>query len=586
MKKHFVFAALLVLLTAQLHAFNSTIYAPTNVKLYWNLTNPPVDISTNAVNPATRAIRFHFASDAYSATNQVNELNAVRASFAQWQSIPGTIVKFEEAGLVPPRADMIDRNDGTNIFYWVKSTDFVNGGTANIVGVLGEAFLGFRTDGTLFAADLVLNGRYHGWFTDFNDKNNTNLFIESTALHEIGHALGCAHASMGGATMLANGQEGIDAGAGLSLDEVAFARTTYPKSNILATLGNLKGQVTKNGSPVFGAAVVVEDAIGNLVGGTVTAQNGSYQFPALLPGTHKVRVCPLDTYTNNWWLIIGPDIQSPYYDNADTSFLPTTNFSATITAGVTNTLNFAVTNGDPAFRITQIRKPTTNSNFYSIIALPALLYPGQSNRTMGVFSENLPTNGATVTVTGDGLSIGAPTYQRGSPFAGLNGISFSIGVASNATPGLRTILVQKGTDRAYANGFVEIVSTTPDYNFDGLADPFQRQYFPLWTATNAAPNADPDGDRFPNSSEYVAGTNPTNAVSFLNIDQVTQNLSGAKITWRSVSGRRYQVSSRLQVGTGVFLNVGSPVTATNSTAQFLDGSATNGNRFYRVEALP
>ena len=185
MKKLFLFAALVVSLTAQLHAFNPTIYAPTNVKLFWNLTNPPVDISTNVVNPTTRAIRFYFASDAYSATNQVNELNAVRASFAQWQSIPGTSVKFEEAGLVPPRADMINRDDGTNIFYWVKSTDFVNGGTANIVGVLGEAFLGFRTNGTFFAADIVLNGRYHGWFTDFNDKNNTNFFIESTALHEV-----------------------------------------------------------------------------------------------------------------------------------------------------------------------------------------------------------------------------------------------------------------------------------------------------------------------------------------------------------------------------------------------------------------
>ena len=99
-------AALVVgMLTAALpsHAFNSSYYQVTGPSLFWNLTNPPVSISTNVVNPGTRAIRFFLASDAYSPTNKTNELNAIRASFAQWQSIPGSIIKFEEAGLVPPR---------------------------------------------------------------------------------------------------------------------------------------------------------------------------------------------------------------------------------------------------------------------------------------------------------------------------------------------------------------------------------------------------------------------------------------------------------------------------------------------------
>src|SRR5207247_2480831 len=154
-----------------------------------------------------------------------------------WQSIPGTLVKFEEAGLIAPRTDMIDSGDNTNIVYWVKNTDFVDGGTFNIVGVLGTAFTRFRSDGTLGGADVLLNGRYNTWFTDFNSKADTNYFVEGVALHEIGHALGLDHASMGGATMLANGQSGIDSGVGLSVDEVAFARAVYPKTNVLASLG-------------------------------------------------------------------------------------------------------------------------------------------------------------------------------------------------------------------------------------------------------------------------------------------------------------------------------------------------------------
>ena len=583
-------AALVVgMLTAALpsHAFNSSYYQVTGPSLFWNLTNPPVSISTNVVNPGTRAIRFFFASDAYSPTNKTNELNAIRASFAQWQSIPGTVIKFEEAGLIPPRADMINPKDNTNVVYWVKTTDFVNNGTANIRNVLGTAFLNFQSDGTITGSDILLNGRYDTWFTDFNNKNSTNYFVEGVTLHEIGHALGLDHASIGGATMLANGQAGVDSQAGLSADEVAFGRATYPKSNILATLGQLQGQITKNGSPVFGAAVVVEDVAGNLLGSTVARPDGTYRMPALPVATVSVRVCPLDPANAFYWLIKGIDINSTnFFNTVDTSFLPTTNVSATLTAGATNIVNIAVTNGTPAFRINVIRMPATNPGSYSIISLPAQMYPGQSNRYMGVFSTDLPTNGANVTITGDGVTIGPLTYQPGTVFPELNGISWPISVASNAMPGLRTIIVSKGSDLAYANGYLEIVPNNPDYNFDGLDDVFQRQYFPLFTAPEAGPNADPDADGSNNASEYAAGTVPTNAVSVLKIDSVTQTMSGTTVTWRSVAGKRYQLYSRLNLSAASWQTIGAPITATSGTTQFLDASATGGIRFYRVQVLP
>jgi len=587
MKKLLLLLGFCATLAEPLVAFNNAYVNGTGPSLFWNLTNPPANISTNIVNPSTRAIRYYFASDAYSATNTTNELNALRASFAQWQSIPGTIIKFEEAGFVAPAADMINRNDNTNIVYWVKSTDFVDNGNSHIVGILGTAYTGFRADGTLTAADILLNGRYHTWFTDFTSKDDTNYFVEGVMLHEIGHALGSDHASAGGPTMLANGQKGIDADVGLSVDEVAFARFVYPKTNVLAGLGQLRGSVTKNGNPVFGAAIVIEDLLGNLAGSTITRTNGVYQMPALPPGAYQARVCPLDPNTAPSWLIQGLDINTvPLFDTVDTSFLPTTNVSAAITAGATNTLNFTVLNGDPPFRITWIRKPSTNAGSYSIIEVPTLLYPGQSNRVMGVFSENLPASGATVSVTGDGLTIGTPTYQPGNIFAGLNGISGPISAASNATPGLRTILITQGTNMAYANGFLEIVPNYPDYNFDGLDDNFQRAYFPLFTAPEAAPTADPDGDGAINSSEYTAGTVPTNAVSVLKIDSATQTLSGTTVKWRSVTGKKYQLSSSLGLGPATWQTVGSPVTAAGATTQVLDSSATNGIRFYRVQVLP
>src|SRR5258708_17649071 len=154
----------------------------------------------------------------------------------------------------------------------------VNGGLDNISGALAVTISSFSVPGNeILQFDIVINGVQQAWFTDFNDTDDpNNYFVEGSLTHEIGHSLGLSHAAIGGATMLYAGQTGVDTQAGLSVDEVAFARTLYPSGSILSTLGNLKGTVTKSGSPVFGAAVILEGNNGNLAGGTVTLANGTY----------------------------------------------------------------------------------------------------------------------------------------------------------------------------------------------------------------------------------------------------------------------------------------------------------------------
>ena len=576
-----VFALLLCFLQdAQGFVFSRT--ASGNIR-HWQLLNPHPNVHTNVVNRSTRAIRYFLASDGYSSTNTAAELNAVRASFDQWQLIPGNHLRFEDAGTVAPGVD-INTDDNTNVVFFAKSSTIVNGGLSDISGRLGLAFTSFFSDGALAEGDIVFNAVQNQWFTDFTSTNRTQNFIEGTALHEIGHFIGLAHSPIGGASMLFIGDKGVDTQAGLSSDEIAAARTSYPVASQIAALGALKGTVTKNGTAVLGAMVLLELS-GNVVAAAVSRADGSYELSALPPGGYQQRVTPLDPTSVPHTLVRGPDISNEF-SGADTTFLPTTNSAVTLIAGVTNTLNLAVQNGTPSFRIGYIRAPSVNPNAFSWSPYPVALRPGTTNITLGLASPSLPTSGATLTISGDGLTVEAPTFNPNAFGTGLNFISVRVTVIPTATPGLRTIAVQQGANIAYANGYVEILPPNPDYDYDGLADTFQRQYFARFTLPQAEPLADPDGDSFINSSEFRAGTNPTNNTSFLKISSVSTTPLGATVTWNSVAGKRYQLYFKPFLIAPGWTAVAPPVTAVGPTAQQLDPANVSGTRFYRVEVLP
>jgi Concanavalin A-like lectin/glucanases superfamily/Bacterial TSP3 repeat len=65
---------------------------------------------------------------------------------------------------------------------------------------------------------------------------------------------------------------------------------------------------------------------------------------------------------------------------------------------------------------------------------------------------------------------------------------------------------QAGTDPANYSSF-------PDDNYNGISDAWEKHYFPSIPATSFNPDADPDGDRFTNSEEFLGQSNPTLASS-------------------------------------------------------------------------
>jgi hypothetical protein len=557
--------------------------APNGKAMHWNFEFYDSALFPDQ-NPTTLAVRYHLSAQGWSTTNTAAELNAVRAAFAQWQAVSGTKLKFEEAAPVSGVSD-VNVTDGQNMVVWLPGNRFINGGTTFFPsGSAGITVLsGSDTDEVIAEADIVLNSS-RSWFTAFDLNKTEGQFIETVALHEIGHLIGLNHATLGGSTMFWFGPQGIGAQTGLSADDITAVRTLYGT----VSFASLKGTVTLNGAAVLGANVTVESTNGLVLAGTVSKANGTYELNGLPAGPALLRVTALDPPdSQDTYLVRGLDLD-PYtsaYNNAATAFLPTTNQPVTLTAGSATTKNVAVAAGTPSFRITETRQFLTESARQSGDVCIQLT-PGQSNLWVGVYVPALPSTNATLRITGDGLTYG-DTVVVPKALRSLSLVQVPVTVATNATPGVRSLTVTSGGFTAWANGFAEVLPPVYDFNFDGFDDLFQRRYWSPFTRAEAAPEADPDGDGFVNRREALMGSDPTSPLSVnYRVTRVKLAANGTTVTWESAPGRRYQVYSRANLDGAAWQTVGAPVTAATGsageTSQYLDTRPTDALRFYQV----
>lgn len=125
----------------------------------------------------------------------------------------------------------------------------------------------------------------------------------------------------------------------------------------------------------------------------------------------------------------------------------------------------------------------------------------------------------------------------------------------------------------------------PDTDNDGLADTWEQLYFGNLTRNGAG---DFDNDGFPDLSEFLAGTVPTNSASALRLfGNPASDGGGTTVEWSAVSGRTYRLQFKYPLEAANWSNVPGDVTASGPVASKVDPTAAGQlRRFYRVMLVP
>jgi hypothetical protein len=203
--------------------------------------------------------------------------------------------------------------------------------------------------------------------------------------------------------------------------------------------------------------------------------------------------------------------------------------SQTVAAGSPVTLSVAITGNPPPFSY-QWR---SNSLIFALIT---------TNSRMSFISSPTSTNAQSTT--------------------------FRIVVTNAANPGSISVNAQC------------TITTMTDSDHDGLPDAWELAYG--LDPNNAFDRTnDFDGDGMLNWQEYVAGTDPTDPLSYLKIDLMNLG-GGATVAFSAVSNRTYTVQFTDALPGGAWSKLADVLARTNNRVETIFDSGYTTNRFYRL----
>jgi hypothetical protein len=182
----------------------------------------------------------------------------------------------------------------------------------------------------------------------------------------------------------------------------------------------------------------------------------------------------------------------------------------------------------------------------TLVSAPAALYPLVTPSIIQPPLSQSVVVGAPVTlsvaVSGSPLPI---TYEwrRFNSVVASNVVNSLVNFYSLTAPNIVTslqyrVIVKNLAYTGIATNALITVSTLADSDGDGIPDVWESAYF--GGATAASADGDSDGDGVNNWREYIAGTDPTNTLSYLKIDTLNADF-GTQLSFMAVSNRTYTV---------------------------------------------
>jgi matrixin/carboxypeptidase family protein len=246
----------------------------------------------------TTPVRYFVNNQGGNGVSAADFQTATAQAFATWQAVPTASISYQFGGFT---SSMPGDDDG------VSTLGFLNEPSLDRV-LASTSFLVDNSTGALLESDIFFNSAFT-WSVAPNGEAS-KWDVQTIATHEIGHLSGLGHSAIG-ETQLMNGVRrvlstgavmfpialgpGDISGRQLDPDDVAGISDLYPDDNFNRTTGSISGQVTKNGSGVFGAHVVAFDpGTGTQVANFTLTRDGQFSIAGLVPGPHVIRVEPLD----------------------------------------------------------------------------------------------------------------------------------------------------------------------------------------------------------------------------------------------------------------------------------------------------
>lgn len=223
---------------------------------------------------------------------------------------------------------------------------------------------------------------------------------------------------------------------------------------------------------------------------------------------------------------------------------------------------------------------------------PQIISPGED----GVFTVTVTgTNGfsGTVGLRVDGLPAGVNANFAPAAIATSGSSTLTIATLATTPPGGYDLTITATNGALVHEEIVTLEIVSPDSDGDGIPDWWTQQYFghPTGEAGDLSrAEDDADGDRMSNLTEYLCGSNPTNAASYLHVTVVTRDGDDVRVRWQAVEGRNYYIEAAVSLADPGSFTVVSPLLTPSapgeSEMEFIHTGGVGQVGFYRVRLEP